>query len=318
MGKHFKKFVFFTTAAAAGMYTLNRVVDYTAGMKNLLKTDNGETYHWKQGDIFYTKSGNGSPLLLVHDLNPASSNMEWDKIIRKLEKSYTVYAIDLLGCGRSEKPGITYTSFLYVQLMNQFIQDVIGETASVAATGASTSFVIMAQAMDPDNFKNIILINPDSIQSLKAAPEREQKIAKGFLEIPILGTFLYNLQMHEKKIHSYFEKKYFLKKSLISSKMEDTYFESAHKGKSAGKYLLASAQGNYINVDVSNAVKNAKNLYIISSRERKDAISITEEYLHLNKNIEVSYLSNSKYLPQLEVPDKLFGILSMFLQSNTI
>ena len=87
MGKHLKKIFFFTSAAAAGMYTLNRIVDYTAGMKNLLKTDDGETYHWKQGDIFYTKSGSGSPLLLVHDLNPASSNMEWDKIIRKLEKN---------------------------------------------------------------------------------------------------------------------------------------------------------------------------------------------------------------------------------------
>lgn len=315
MGKHLKKIFFFTSAAAAGMYTLNRIVDYTAGMKDLLKTDDGETYHWKQGDIFYTKSGNGSPLLLVHDLNPASSNMEWDKIIRKLEKNYTVYAIDLLGCGRSEKPGITYTSFLYVQLINQFIQDVIGEAANIVVTGTSASFVIMAQAMAPDNFHNIILINPDSIQTLKSSPEREHKIAKRLLEIPILGTFLYNLQMHEKKIHSFFEKKYFLKKSLISSKMEDIYFESAHKGKSAGKFLLASAQGNYINVDVSNAVKNADNLFIIASRERKDSVSITEEYVRLNKNIEISYLSNSKYLPQLEVPDKLLGILCMFLGS---
>lgn len=315
MGKHLKKIFFFTSAAAAGMYTLNRIVDYTAGMKDLLKTDDGETYHWKQGDIFYTKSGSGSPLLLVHDLNPASSNMEWDKIIRKLEKNYTVYAIDLLGCGRSEKPGITYTSFLYVQLINQFIQDVIGEAANIVVTGTSASFVIMAQAMAPDNFHNIILINPDSIQTLKSSPEREHKIAKRLLEIPILGTFLYNLQMHEKKIHNFFEKKYFLKKSLISSKMEDIYFESAHKGKSAGKFLLASAQGNYINVDVSNAVKNADNLFIIASRERKDSVSITEEYVRLNKNIEISYLSNSKYLPQLEVPDKLLGILCMFLRS---
>lgn len=315
MGKHLKKIFFFTSAAAAGMYTLNRIVDYTAGMKDLLKTDDGETYHWKQGDIFYTKSGSGSPLLLVHDLNPASSNMEWDKIIRKLEKNYTVYAIDLLGCGRSEKPGITYTSFLYVQLINQFIQDVIGEAANIVVTGTSASFVIMAQAMAPDNFHNIILINPDSIQTLKSSPEREHKIAKRLLEIPILGTFLYNLQMHEKKIHSFFEKKYFLKKSLISSKMEDIYFESAHKGKSAGKFLLASAQGNYINVDVSNSVKNANNLFIIASRERKDSVSITEEYVRLNKNIEISYLSNSKYLPQLEVPDKLLGILCMFLGS---
>lgn len=314
MGKHFKKLIAVTATAAAGMYALNRVVDYTAGLKDLLTTDGGDTYHWKHGDIFYTKSGKGSPLLLIHDLNPASSNTEWSKILHKLERSNTVYAIDLLGCGRSEKPSITYTSFLYVQLVNQFIQDVIGEAANVVATGGSSSFVIMAQAMNPKNFNRIILINPDSIDDRKTAPKKEHKIAKKILEIPILGTFVYNLEMHEKQIHSFFEKKYFLKKSLISGNLEDTYFESAHRGKSAGKFLLASEQGKYINVDVTNAVKDSDNLYIISSRERKDSISITEEYLHLNRNVEVSYISNSKYLPQLEVPEKLFEMVSMFLQ----
>lgn len=314
MGKHIKKIIAVTATAAAGMYALNRFVDYTAGLKNLLTTDSGETYHWKNGDIFYTRSGKGSPLLLIHDLNPASSGVEWSKIIRRLERTNTVYAIDLLGCGRSEKPGITYTSFLYVQLVNQFIQDVIGEAANVVATGSSSSFVIMAQAMNPENFNHIILINPDSIHERKAVPGKQHKIAKRILEIPILGTFVYNLLMHEKQIHTFFEKNYFLKKSLISGNLEDTYFESAHKGKSAGKFLLASKEGNYINVDVTNAVKNADNLYIISSRERKNSISVTEEYLRLNRNVEVTYISNSKYLPQLEVPEKLFEMVSMFLR----
>ena len=31
----------------------------------------------------------------------ASSSVEWHKITKKLAKKYTVYTIDLLGCGRS-------------------------------------------------------------------------------------------------------------------------------------------------------------------------------------------------------------------------
>ena len=314
MNRNLKKVIGITTTAVTGMYIINRIVDYTAGQKNLLTTEEGNIYHWKNGDILYTVSGKGTPVILIHELNPASSSKEWSKIVHRLEKKHTVYTIDLLGCGRSEKPGITYTNFLYVQLINNFIHDIVKEAANIVVTGISSSFVIMAQTMEPDNFKKIILVNPSDINIIKEMPTKETKAAKTILEIPILGTFIYNLIMHHKRIRNYIESKYFFKKTFLSSKLEDTYFESAHKGNSAGKYLLASTKGNYVNIDITNAVKKTDNLYIISSRERNNAVAITEKYLHLNKNIEATYISNSRYLPQLETPDKFKDIVLMFLQ----
>ena len=52
----------------------------------------------------------GTPVLLIHDLSPLSSSYEWCRYAKKLEKQHTVYTIDLLGCGRSEKPYLTYTN----------------------------------------------------------------------------------------------------------------------------------------------------------------------------------------------------------------
>ena len=314
MNRNLKKVIGITTTAVTGMYIINRIVDYTAEQKNLLTTEEGNIKKKKNGDIFYTVSGKGTPVILIHELNPASSAKEWSKIVHRLEKKHTVYTIDLLGCGRSEKPGITYTNFLYVQLINNFIHDIIKEAANIVVTGISSSFVIMAQAMEPDNFKKIILVNPSDINIIREMPTKETKAAKTILEIPILGTFIYNLIMHHKRIRNYIESKYFFKKTFLSSKLEDTYFESAHKGNSAGKYLLASTKGNYVNIDITNAVKKADHLYIISSRERNNAVAITEKYLHLNKNIEATYISNSRYLPQLETPDKFKDIVLMFLQ----
>lgn len=87
----------------------------------------GKYYHWKYGNIYYTKSGKGKPVLLIHDLDPTASSYEWKAVTKKLAENHTVYAIDLLGCGRSEKPNMTYTNYLYVQLMNEFISNVINE-----------------------------------------------------------------------------------------------------------------------------------------------------------------------------------------------
>ena len=109
MKKSTKNLLFLTSAVIAGMHIYNRVVDSNAERKNALKIDNGHYYKWKEGNIFYTKTGTGEPILLIHDTDSGASGEEWAKVAKKLAKNNTVYTIDLLGCGRSDKPSIQYT-----------------------------------------------------------------------------------------------------------------------------------------------------------------------------------------------------------------
>ena len=127
MKKNIQHFVVLTALAAGTIHFVNRFIDITSEMKNILNPDNGNFFDWKNGKIYYTKRGTGTPLLLIHDLDPVCSSYEWSKVVRKLEKNHTVYTLDLIGCGRSEKPYLTYTNYLYVQLITDFIQNVIGE-----------------------------------------------------------------------------------------------------------------------------------------------------------------------------------------------
>ena len=67
-------------------------------------------FNWKFGNISYKKYGSGKPILLIHELNCGASNMEWDRFYEELGQTNTVYMVDLLGCGLSDKPYITYTN----------------------------------------------------------------------------------------------------------------------------------------------------------------------------------------------------------------
>ncbi len=93
-----------TTLSGVAIYAVNRFISATSVMKNLLQTEESQYYHWQFGKVFYTKKGTGKPLLLIHDLQCSSSSYEWKNLIETLSKEYTVFAIDLLGCGRSDKP----------------------------------------------------------------------------------------------------------------------------------------------------------------------------------------------------------------------
>ena len=134
MKKHSKRLL---TAAALVMTTtatihiINKVIAASACLKEMLDTDVRNYYHWRFGDIYYTKKGKGSPILLIHDMLPGGSGYEWGKIEDDLALEHTVYNLDLPGCGRSEKSGITYTNFVYVQAICDFIKNVIGEKTDV-------------------------------------------------------------------------------------------------------------------------------------------------------------------------------------------
>lgn len=312
MKKSTKCFLFLTTATVAGMYVYNKFVASSATRKNLLTTKGGDFYEWKQGKIFYTKQGEGSPILLIHDIHPSSSSYEWNRIVKRLEKDHTVYTVDLLGCGRSDKPQITYTNYLYVQMISAFIKDVIQDKPDVVASNLSASFVIMANNIDHELFRKIIFINPVSVKKLEIVPDDISKLKQKLLNLPLIGTFIYNIVLNPIHIDQNFRNKYYTKSQLVTAKMEDAYYESAHLGENKGKYLYSSLLGNYVNINIAHALKKIdKPVYLIGSRGIKNNIHILEEYRKLNSKFEIYMTSNSNLYPQLEAPENIATLIKL-------
>ena len=310
MGKKSKKFLFLTAATIAGIYAYNKFIEETSTKKNLLKEEDGTFYEWKHGDIFYKKAGSGSPILLIHDLDSSASCEEWNKIYKKLSKNKTVYMLDLIGCGRSDKPALQYTNYLYVQLISDFINDVIKEKTDIIATNLSASFVIMANNLNKDLFNKMILINPISMNKLESIPTSILKLKQKCIQLPLIGTFIYNILNTQTKTDIVFKTKYFRHSQLVSSKLVDTYYESAHLDGSSGKYLFSSLLANYVNINIKHAVKKLdKNAHLIISRDVKNNISLADEYYRTNKNISITNISNGGLYPQLEIPERILNII---------
>lgn len=316
MKKNIRHFFLLSALATGTIYGINRFIDTTIGVRKYLNTTSGRFFEWRYGNIFYTKQGKGSPILLIHDLHPASSSLEWEKVIKKLEKDHTVYALDLLGCGRSDKPNFTYTNYMYVQLITDFVKKIIEEKTDVFATGDSCSFTLMAANMDERIFNRIFLVSPSSLESLQENPNKRDNYLKNLIELPIIGTFYYNIKMREQKIRELFERQYFRRKNLISDEIRNSYHESAHLDGSKGKYLYGSIIGNYTNINIILALKKIENpIYLIGSRDKESSIHVIDSYVKYDENIETAFISNCNKLPQLEDPKKFYEIVRMFYES---
>lgn len=312
--KHIRNFIILSTLTSVSIYGINKAISISSSINKYLKTDKGNFFNWRYGNIFYTKSGKGSPLLLIHDLNPASSDYEWHKIVKYLSKHHTVYTIDLLGCGRSDKPNITYTNFLFVQLITDFIKNIIGKSTDVISTGESSSFTLMACNMNPECFERIIAINPTDLSDLCKTPNKRKNTLKYLIDFPIIGTLIYNIDYSKKNIENKFIKDYYCNNHTVSTTTIDYYYESAHLHESRGKYLLSSIKANYTNINIIHALRKINNsIYLIGSNERKGNNEIMDSYISYNPSIKVNYISDSKYLPQLENAEKILKIIDSCL-----
>lgn len=308
-----RKIVVTTILLGTAMHAANKYMRKIATSKNLLKKYGGKYYSFKYGNIFYKVSGEGKPVLLIHDINESSSGMEWFYLEKKLSKTNRVYTIDLLGCGRSDKPKLNYNSFLYVQLITDFIRDVIGEPADMIATGKSVSPVIMATKLREESVNRIMLINPADLIELGDIPDKFAKIKKAFITCPIIGTFIYHMLHTNDCIFNTFINDYYSDANADFSELCEYYYESAHKDQSGSKYLYASLQGGYLNMNINHGLKVIdKDIIIISGEDYFESDYVPEEYAELNDNIECISIMDTSYLPQLEAPAKVMDIIQEY------
>ncbi|MBQ8519152.1 MAG: alpha/beta hydrolase [Agathobacter sp.] len=314
MKKSTKCILFTLGISIAGIYAYNKFVEETASQKNLLSDKDGQYYNWKYGNVFYTKSGSGSPVLLIHDTDASASSAEWNKMIHRLTKNHTVYSIDLLGCGLSDKPALEYTNYLYVQMLQSFMKDVIQEKTTVIASNISASFVIMTNHMDDSLFEKIILINPASLKQLDMIPDELSKVKKTIIQLPFVGTFVYNVMNNMQHIDESFRTRYVTRPQLISSSIEDVYYEAAHKNGSNGRYLYSSLLGNYVNNSITHAVKAISTpTLIIGSVEMKRYALALDDYHKVNKNIDIVRITNGSLYPHMEIPEKITSLIEDFI-----
>lgn len=219
-----------------------------------------------------------------------------------------------MGYGLSDKPSITYTNNLYEQLVSDFIKNVIGKKTSVVVTGESVPFVIMACHNNPEIFRKMICINPQSLYLQNQIPSKQTGLLKLFIETPIIGTFTYHILSNRTSIEKTFQEEYFYRPEEIREKYIYNYLEAAHLGNYNSKYAFASYAGKYMNMNILGELKEINNSILMIGGEKEQEIkTVIENYKYYNASIEDAYIPNTRHLPQLEAPDEVLEQLRMFL-----
>lgn len=130
-------------------------------------------FRWREHRIAYAVRGETSPdrtpVLLVHSIHAAAWSAEWRSVFEPLstiDGFGPVYAIDLLGFGGSDRPPLHYTAQLYLDLIRDFIKEVIGQSPIVIGSSLGATYAIALEGAEPGTFREIIAVGPAGVSRL--------------------------------------------------------------------------------------------------------------------------------------------------------
>jgi pimeloyl-ACP methyl ester carboxylesterase len=150
-------------------------------------------YSWKEGDVSFQQLGSGSPVVLLHSPGPGYDSEQWRGAGTLIGRRQRVYAFDLLGWGRSEKPPLRYDGELYIQLLRDFLEHVVREPATIVAAGLGASYAVQVAADAPEIVEALGLVSPVGLDTPEDEPDLTDALTNRVLRLPLVGTTTLNL-----------------------------------------------------------------------------------------------------------------------------
>lgn len=290
-----------TGAGLAGIAIANNAV--FARAQALGNTLGGEGRFWPgpYGDLFYTRQGKGPAVVLLHGIYAGASSYEWRKNFDSLSEHFTVYALDWLGFGLSDKPRIRYTAAVLIEQLARFLADIVGEPANIVASSLAAAYAVQVASDSPEAVRGLILACPTGMQHLASEADVKSEGIYQLLHCPLVGTTLYNGITSQAGIRWYLMNQTYFDPSYVDDAMMAHYAAATHQYGSQN--ALPAFVSGLLNHNVAEAFAglSQKIIRLAWGREaRMTPLSDAEAFLAANGKAELTVFDKCGMLPHDE------------------
>jgi pimeloyl-ACP methyl ester carboxylesterase len=295
-------------AAAAYNAYARRGVDR---LPNLIGGEDGG-WSWRGRRVAFTVRGEGPAVLLLHGIYASAWSYEWRHVVDYLARDHTVYTLDLLGFGQSDRPAIKYSARLYITLISDFIAQVIGGPCVLVANSLTAAYAIILGARDPHRFPALVLVQPTGLTRLNDATGVAADAGRLAIDTPVVGTAAFNALVSRRSLRHYLEEAY-ADNTLVTDELVDIAYETAHQR--GARHAPAAFIAGHLNIDVRRALRRLYQPALLFWGEEAQLSPVQEirGFRTLKPDFDVQILSPCGDMPHDERPDEFNVILSTWL-----
>lgn len=232
--------------ATAGLWRLTRAGRETAPPAPSLPAP-AESWLWRGHRVAIYRRGEGPPVVLVHSIHAAATAREMREPFERLAGDRTVHAYDLLGFGASDRPPLAYSAELYVDLLGDFLAEVVGEPADVVASSLSAGHALHAARRWPERFRSLVMVNPTGLVTLANGRGLGGRLAEAAFRAPLLGDALFGALASRPSL-AWYDRKY-RDPRLVDGERLDHQWATTHQPNA--RFAPAAFVGGALAIDVA-------------------------------------------------------------------
>jgi len=276
--------------------------------------------HWatldvggKNARMRYLRAGSGPALLLVHGL--LGYSFSWRFCIPALAQHTTVYAIDLLGTGFSDRPAKLDCSFkASAERLLQFMDKTGLASCDLLGTSHGGAVSMMAAALAPERMKRLVLVDPVNPWSAHG------KRLTAFLSSLVIAPLFVNLTPHVRSLHEYYHRRMFGDPRRIPPDSLEGYRKPM---RIPGSYEYALAVARSWNRDLSELesvwprIANIPTLLIWGSLDTAVDPASAAQLKQRFRDCRLVTFDGVGHLPYEEAPEEFNRAVVEFLSSNS-
>jgi len=296
-------------AGVAALAALNAAIQRNASdPDNSALGGHAHFFGWKHGRVFYKTAGAGNPgppLLFIHGVGAGASSFMWRKNFDDLANDFHVFALDLLGFGLSDKPPTAaYSADLYVELITDFIRDVVGYPANVVASSLGAAYAIRVADEHPELIGAMILNGPTGSDNLNRRPGMAGAAFYGLLQSPVLGTSFYNVMASERSIRDFARDNLFYDHRRVTERLVANLYATSHQ--SGAQHAIAAFLSGYLNTDTRAPFSRLTQPTVLvwGKQDNTTPLETGAVLLQLNPRASLEVFDYCRMMPEQEHPEQ--------------
>ena len=263
------------------------------------------TRYWHVGE-------GGSIVILIHGLG--GSIESWAYNIRSIARFHEVYALDLIGFGRTDKPEGEYTYSFFSSFLRDFMAKVGIESATIAGHSLGGGTALQFAISYPHMADKLILVSTGGLS-------KKFSLGLRVLTLPLVGEVL---SRASKKSCSATLERIVYDRSVIEPDWVDLYYEMSSlpgtqvallKTLRAGSTLFGGKRR--VMDPISRGLDSiaCRTLVIWGKNDNIIPFEISQIALDEIKNSELFTLDKCGHAPIYEYPDRVNDRITSFLEA---
>ncbi|AKG23650.1 alpha/beta fold hydrolase [Calothrix sp. 336/3] len=250
------------------------------------------------------------PLILLHGFGASIGH--WRHNLEVLSQTHTVYALDMLGFGASEKAPANYSIQLWVEQVYEFWQTFIRQPVILIGNSLGSLVSLAVAATYPEMVQGIVMMSlPDPSLEQEAIPVALRPVVNGIKSLvasPLILKPVFNLLRRPGVLRKWAAIAYANPEAITDELIDILAAPPQDRGSARAFSALFKAT---IGINFSLGVKamlpdiSVPMLLIWGTKDRFVPPSLASQFAQYNKNLQIMYLEDVGHCPHDESPEEV-------------